>query len=124
MTDQTQPVSAADLRNELSRHYGSETMFRHSLVRAFNYTEGVQCFLRKAEAYWFVDIAATEGFALMKKHEFILVKLVSAGSASAVFFEDGNGKELGRHSLTFCSTPEGTWEFFLENNVLCLPSER
>ncbi|UUZ75469.1 hypothetical protein LP414_27525 [Polaromonas sp. P1(28)-13] len=135
-----------ELYNQLRQHTGSETIFHHSLVRTFNYTEGVRDFAQSAGggAYWLLDILATEPAItkLIKEEGFGLVILKVTGS-KAVLTVAGDSdippvfsREI---DLTDCpeapvtkSNPEGTWKFYLEPSevggkpvIMCmLPQER
>ena len=127
-----------ELKAALANYYGSETFYRHALNRRMTYTEGVQAFAKCAGAYWFLDIAATELFALLKVRrtcphaprgeDFLSVLLHVEGTKAKITADDGNGNVLFTKSIDYThfpcmDCPEGEWRFFFTNNVLMLPSE-
>ena len=105
---------------------GTETWTRHGLNRNMLYTDGVKAFADRAGggAYWFLDIMATEVFALQLAQPFIYVKMTVTGDRCArIVAEDGNGGHLWSRAIEFTDCPEGVWEFYLIDHVLLLPSE-
>jgi hypothetical protein len=52
-------MSASELHGNLDMFYGTENYYRHSLVRGFVYTDGVQYLAQHAGAYWLLDKIAT-----------------------------------------------------------------
>jgi hypothetical protein len=116
-------MNTQDLRNLLANYYGSETFYRHGLNRRMLYTEGAQAFAENANAYWFLDIVATELFALLKGEDFLTVILHVEGSKAKITADDGNGNVLFTKSIDYTDCPEGKWKFFFTGNVLMLPSE-
>lgn len=130
------------LQSLLNGHTGSETIYKHSLVRSFCYTQGVRDFAREAGggAYWMLDILATE--ALVRKlilgMGFGLVTLeVDAFKAALLEVREDSGKPAAysrRISYTdcpICPSSDG-WKFYIEPTMsgedlvlLCmLPQER
>jgi len=139
-----------DLLLSMQQYTGSERLFRHSLVRAFTYTEGVHFFANNAGggAYWLLDILATEPAVRQQVLGeadgcgFASVRLKVVGNQADLTVDDGNGnvKYMRHIDMTDCparpvtqSDPEGVWLFFIEPNQLgdgtvCMtmmwPSER
>ena len=107
---------------------GANEFYRHSLVRNFNYSDGVKdC--ADAGCHWLIDIAATElPKVLQKKDEnlgcfHIVVKL-----GKAKMNMTGSGDiELWHRNLDFTDMPEGTWTFYIGDDgdryTMILPSE-
>ena len=115
---------ASNLRNELSKHHGSQCLFQHGINPGFLYTEGVQCFAEEAGAYWFLDIAATEIWEFCLSLEFATIILAAHGDGYGyIRIEDGNGGVLWSKKIPYTNCPEGEWMFFYLNNTLILPSE-
>lgn len=116
-------MNTQELKAALANYYGSGTFYRHDLNRRMLYTEGAQAFAELAGAYWFLDIAATELFALLKDEDFLTVILHVEGTKAKITADDGNGKVLWSRSIDWTDCPEGEWKFFFTGNVLMLPSE-
>jgi hypothetical protein len=116
------------LRADLDNFTGTEQYHRQPLYRNMLYTDGVEYFCENAGngAYWFLDIIGTEVHAIQRKGEEFLniVLLVTADEQAAIKVDDGNGRELFLRTIDWTDCPAGEWQFFLENDVLCLPSER
>ena len=116
-------MNTQELKAALANYYGSENLYRHTLNRRMTYTEGVQAFAVLAGAYWFIDIAATELFTLLKDEDFLTVILRVEGSKAKITADDGNGNVLFTKLIDYTDCPEGEWKFFFTGNVLMLPSE-
>ncbi|QFZ84585.1 hypothetical protein GFK26_18325 [Variovorax paradoxus] len=139
-----------ELLRNMQQFSGAEQLFRHGLVRDFNYTEGVRFFAQNAGggAYWLLDILATEPAIrslVLDEREgcgFASVRLKVTGSKAHLIVDDGNGNTKFRRFVdpTDCPErpktkldPEGVWLFFIESSQLgdgklCMtmmwPSER
>lgn len=141
---------ANELRLALSGYKGSEQVYRHPLMRSFNYTEGARAFFQNAGqgAYWLADILATETAIrdAVKAHSFCLAVLHVSGTKGKIMVArdgmdltdaqgvltgvEGSGISFER-TLDFTDCPEGVWKFYLTWTevgdrpvVLCmLPSE-
>ena len=117
-------IAATDLKNALAQHYGSQTIFKHSINPRFFYTEGVQCFAEEAGAYWFLDIVATDIWEFCLSLDFASVVLaVGESGGAAIGVEDGDGGVLWRKGIAYTDCPEGEWIFFYQNSTLLLPLE-
>lgn len=112
-----------ELKAALANYYGSETFYRHSLNRQMLYTEGAQAFAKCAGAHWFLDIVATELFALQVKEGFLSIVLHVEGTKAKITADDGNGNALFTRDIKYTDCPEGKWKFFFTNDVFMLPSE-
>lgn len=138
-----------EILNHLRMCFGSERLFRHSLVRTFTYTEGVQFFAANAGggAHWMLDILATEpairNLVLGTGPDcgFATVKLMVSGSTATLTVDDGNGKIRFVQHIANTDCPERPhskgkdepWTFFIERNqypdgtpimTMMWPSER
>lgn len=120
----------------LANHYGSETIFRHSIVRGFVYTEGVKTFAENAGggAYWLLDILATEpGIAQGVRDEGFVIALlkVRGGRATLEVGRDMDGGSVVdlvfSRAIDFTDCPDGAWRFYLTfyapRTTCMLPSE-
>lgn len=115
-------MNTEELKTELSNYYGTTEWFKHSLS-VMTYTEGVQAFAEGAGAYWLLDIFATEVFPLLKTEDFLNIEVMVKKSKATILVDDGNDSILFKKAISFTDCPEGTWQFFLTDNVLMLPSE-
>ena len=115
-------LTQADLR----QFTGTETWFRHALVRGVLYTEGVQYVAETAGAYWLLDeIAfAQRGDRRLAGEEFQLwILRVNPDQTASLTCEDGNGKELLQKRLDYTDFPLPEISFYFTNGVILLPSE-
>lgn len=120
---QSEKISSAQLRADLSQFTGTETWYRHSLQKSFLYTEGVQYFAEHAGCYWFLDIIATEIFQLQKQWPFLVIELDVVGTKAQIRTTDGNENQVWTRSVSFTDCPEGRFKFYLVDNICLLPSE-
>jgi hypothetical protein len=122
MTDTPKPLTKADL----AQFSGSETVFRHSLMRHIRYTEGVQFVAERAGAYWLVDDIAfgQATIAELKDEEFQVWKLtVRPDQTATLVCEDGNDRVIISKELTFTDFPLPEFALWFTDNTLLLPSE-
>ena len=115
-------LTKADLR----QFTGTETWFRHGLVRSVLYTEGVQYVAETAGAYWLLDAIAfaQRGDQRVAGAEFQSWKLrVSADQTAILICEDGNGGELLRTRYDYTDFPLPEISFFFTGGVIMLASE-
>lgn len=110
---------------DLAQFTGSESFYRHNLVRAVVYTEGVQYLADKAGAYWLVDKIATEQLRRrIHQEEFQAWKLVvNADKSATLTMEDGNGKSLTQEKIDWTDFPLPEITLWFTNNTILLPSE-
>ena len=125
-----------DLINLLANHYGSESVFRHSLVRNVCYTEGVQAFAQHAGGggYWLLDILATEPAILgLAKSEGIAFATLAVKDGKAVLSvaADSGIPPVFSQAIPYTDCPDGDWLFYLSATevgdqpvvMILLPSE-
>lgn len=120
---QTQKINSAELRADLAQHTGISQWYRHGLNRKLLLTEGALDFAQKAGGFWFIDIIAFEVFQLQKTEEFLAICLDVREGAADIRVTDGNENPLYKRKIHFTDCPTGQWFFYLNNNVLMLPSE-
>ena len=125
----TETASTPDLSPEtLSRFTGSESWYRHGLVRDILYTDGAKHIADNAEAYWLLDeIAIAQRFEdAVKREEFQVWKLEVdlKKSTGELTCWDGDGRIVYSKTLTFTDFPVTRIELWVENNTIYLPSER
>jgi hypothetical protein len=119
-------LTSAELSRQLAGFTGTETWFRHSLVRAMLYTEGVQYFAEaggEQGAYWLLDVVATEFYPLLRKEPFLHIVLRVQDRQATIRVDDGNDRILREKPIEFTDMQPGEWRFYLTDNVLLLPSE-
>jgi hypothetical protein len=108
---------------DLSGFYGTENYYKHPLVQQFLYTDGVKYFCDKAQAYWFLDIVATEYLPLLKTEEFLTVLLEVHSGSATITVTDGDYRNLKSKRIEFTDCPEDQYLFFLTGSVFMLSSE-
>lgn len=116
-------ASSSEISNALAQCTGTEFWYRHPLARACLYTDGVRIFCTMAEAYWFLDIVATEVLPMQKHQPFIAVTLSVKGAQAVITAQDGNYNHFWKRDIEFTDCPEGDWKFYLIDNVLLVTSE-
>jgi hypothetical protein len=104
---------------------GSEIWFRHGIVRAVTFTEGVHYVAETAGAYWLVDEIAigAKGERRLAGQEFQVWKLAVANDRGVLTAEDGNGRKLFEKAIAFTDFPEPGIVLWFTDNVILLPSE-
>ena len=110
-----------ELARELEQFYGGGVIYYNPLM-SLKYTEGVRHFLLKANAYWFY----TDLWAILHKipdDSFYYIELTVKNSCGLLKITDGNSTEYYSKVYNYTDCPEGTWKFFVEGDVLLLPSE-
>jgi hypothetical protein len=118
----TKTITKADLM----QFTGSETWYRHSLVRKVLYTDGVHYVAEAAGAYWLIDdIAFAQLDAAVAAEEFQHWKLAvdTAKSIAVLTCEDGNGRIVFKKDYTFTDFPLDEIRFYFTDNTLLLPTE-
>jgi hypothetical protein len=111
------------LQASLDQFYGTDQWYRHGLNPNMLYTDGVQYFAEHAGAYWLLDIIATEVFPFQKKEPFLHITAYSREGKGSILVDNGNGMHVHYKSIDYTDLPEGSWHFYLTDNVLLLPSE-
>ena len=109
---------------DLSQFYGTENYYKTCLFSPnLKHTDGVQYFASQADAYWFLDIIATEIFPLTKKEPFLAINLKAEDGEATISVQDVDLGLLFSKHIAYTDCPSGLYEFFLTNNVLMLTSE-
>jgi len=109
---------------DLSQFYGTEK-YHKTFVFSPNlkHTDGVQYFAEQAGAFWFLDIVATEIYPFSDKYPFMTIYLTVKDGKAEIIVQDGDVSRLFQRQIDFTDCPEGTYEFFLTDDVLMLCSE-
>lgn len=119
-------IDTENLSHELMHFTGSETWFRHGIVRNILFTEGAKYLADKAGAYWLLDeIAlgqryeprvAREGFQLW-------TLAVNADQTGILTCEDGNGHVVYTKQIEFTDFPMKEIKLYFTDHTILLPSE-
>lgn len=118
--------TTAQLQERLSGYIGTENYYRHPLARPIKYTDGVRAFADHAEAYWLVDILATQPEIVdqMRKGGFAMATLtVGEDNEADLVATDGDEHTVYKRHLNYTDCPPGEWKFYLVGEVILLPSE-
>ncbi|HET6844831.1 MAG TPA: hypothetical protein VFK06_24590 [Candidatus Angelobacter sp.] len=112
--------------NNLEQFTGSETVYRHGLMKNVLYTEGVHYVAEKGSAYWLIDeIATSQHLKQVAGEEFqhwtLTVNL--ANRTAVLVCDDGNGNVVFSKEIEFTDFPLDHINFYFTNQTICLPSE-
>lgn len=96
---------------------GANQFFRHSLVRRFVYSDGVQqC--ANAGTYWVLDIWATELPAILIAHDEWMgcVTIKVLGGKALMVMTGAGDATLWTRKIDYTDMPDGDWLFFVTND--------
>lgn len=113
-------------KSDLIQFTGSETWYRHAMVRDVLYTDGVKYVAETASAYWLIDeIAFAKRFdKLLAAEEFQCWTLkVNSDHTATLTCEDGDGRAVFTKAIKYTDFPLEEISFYFTNNVILLPSE-
>jgi hypothetical protein len=120
------PITQADL----DMFIGTETWYRHPIIKRAMWTEGVQFLITNAQCYWLADeIVFAQNLWTVRREPFQEWKLTRDRDAavlrtSAVLScEDGNGNRVYTKRIEFTTFPLAEVRLWFTGNVLMLPSE-
>lgn len=132
-------IDPSELHASLRAFTGSERLYRHSLMRGFTYTQGVQHFAEHAGngAYWLLDILATEPAIAkhFKQDRMAVVHLRVKDAKAHLKVDDGNDNLVYERDIDYTDCPDSPgsdgWTFYLCENhfpsgriiTMLLPSE-
>jgi hypothetical protein len=110
---------------DLEYFTGSETWYRHGLVRTIIYTDGAKYVAEAGGAYWLLDeIALAQKFnAKVKAEPFQVWQLAVSDSKGVLTCDDGNGNIAYTKEIPFTDFPLPEIKFYFTDNVILLPSE-
>ena len=109
---------------DLSQFYGTENYYKTCMFAPnLSHTDGVQYFADNANAYWFLNIIATEIYPLIKDHPFLCIDLKVDDGKGIICVEDGDCITLMTKRIEFTDCPSGEYDFYLTDDVLMLTSE-
>lgn len=122
MSDAMQPLTQQELR----QFTGSETWYRHKLVRWMLFTEGAKYVADKGGAHWLLDeiVLAQMTCNAVTDENFQLWKLrVNPDQSALLTCADGNGKVVMKKRIASTDFPLDEITFYMHGNVIMLPSE-
>lgn len=115
-------LTLADLR----QFTGSETWYRHGLVRHILYTEGAQYVAEQGGAYWLLDeiALAQKASREVAGEPFQLWTLeVHKNHTATLTCENGNGKPVFRKQIEYTDFALDTIQLYFTDNTILLPRE-
>ena len=124
--------AAAELRDVLACHTGSENLYAHSFAKTMRYTDGVRCFADLAGAWWLIDHLLLDPrykrAMLANEIVFITVKVDERSRANIECVRDTGERPLAQHHVRYTDCPQGEWKFYLQahgegGGTLMLPGE-
>jgi hypothetical protein len=118
----TKHLTLADLR----QFTGSETIYRHPLVRRVVYSEGAQHVASAGEAYWLLDEIAFRqcDTPAVQAQEFQVWTLtVQPDRCATLTCGDGNGRVVFTKEIDWTDFPLEQIELWVSNSTIYLPSE-
>ena len=121
MTD-TRTLTKADL----AQFTGSETWYRHGLVREILFTDGAKYVADHGGAYWLLDeIALANKYkGAVQAEEFQVWKLsVKEDHTATLTCDNGNGAIVFRKAIPFTDFPLFEVRLYFTDNTILLPSE-
>lgn len=113
--------SSEELKTNLEQFWGTENYFTNPLVK-YKYTDGVKYFAEHAGAYWLLQ-EINCAYVNLGCPSFINIVVKSNKNKADIIIDDGNKNILKKRHIKFTDLPQGEWQFFLQYNVLMLPSE-
>ena len=111
---------------ELKHFTGSETWWRHPIVRDILFTDGAKHVADAAGAYWLLDeIALAQRYEKkVAAQEFQLWTLkVKDDRTAKLTCENGNGSAVYAKPIEFTDFPLDEISLYFCNNTILLPSE-
>jgi len=112
-------VTKMSLQQELQQFSGTEQYHKYYTMQL---TDGVLFFAEKANAFWAINaIWSYQGE--LKNETFQSWTLTVKDGKAKLKATDGNDGPLVHQDFDWTDCPEGTYKFYLTNNVLMLPGE-
>ena len=110
---------------ELKQFTGSESWYRHSLMRKVLYTDGAQYVAEKGGAYWLLDeIALSQIEPKIAAETFQVWRLkVHSDNSATLTCDDGNDNTVYTKRISFTDFPLEEIAFYFTDNVIMLTSE-
>lgn len=119
-------MTAEQLKTQLQQFTGTERHLYNPLYPKMRYTDGVKYFAEHAGgqgAYWLLDIIGTEFHKQVTDYFMIIEIKVHESKAVIEMRIDTDMPVVYSRDIDFTDLQEGTWKFYLIDDVLLLPSE-
>ncbi|HUN95499.1 MAG TPA: hypothetical protein VMU69_04575 [Bradyrhizobium sp.] len=113
-------------KGDLRQFTGSETWWRHGLVRDVVFTDGAKYVADAGGAYWLLDAIAfaQRGDKAVAAAEFQVWKLtVKADRTGTLVCEDGNCNAVYTQALDYTDFPLEEISLYFTDKTILLPSE-
>jgi len=111
---------------DLAHFHGTDTWYRHSLVRTVTYTEGAQYVAEHGGAYWLLDeIAMAQAFnrGIAREPFQVWTLVVEPSQRARLVISDGNDRILGRKRIPWTDFPLSRLTLWCVDKVIMLPGE-
>lgn len=122
----TTPLSYKEFKEDLERFIGSEKYYRAGFSPIV-VTDGIKYFADKCECYWLLDEICLGLFRLHQQlgYLFIDIEVNKRHTVHVTVRQDRDEPIVFNKKIKdLCGIiPVGTYQFYLMNNVLLLPSE-
>lgn len=102
----------AQLAQDLGYYTGSEHWYRVGIAPRVTYTDGVKYFAETAQAWWLIDIWATELPQHLKREGFLAMVARVNDNKADLSATDGNNKTVWQRQISYTDCPEGEWKFY------------
>lgn len=117
-------MTTENLQQLLEDFPGGECCYAHPIHKRVHYTEGVHLFATKANAYWFIDILATQPKILTQQAEFALIELKVENQQAQIQVNDGdNGPMVFEQHIDYTDCPPGLYRFYFIKGMIMLDRE-
>lgn len=110
----TKQNKSRELSNYMADFYGTEHYFSGKPFLNFLFTDGVQAFCNKAEAYWFLIEAQIAINAVKQDFLAIHLEVHEDESCDVYVIGDDARKHLYSKHIPYTDCPAGDWIFFYE----------
>ena len=110
---------------ELAQFTGSETWYRHGIVREVLFTDGAKYVADAGGAYWLLDeIALAQRYKKkVAAEEFQVWTLKVKDNKGTLICDDGNGNAVYQKRIPFTDFPLDEISLYFCNKTILLPSE-
>ena len=116
------------LAEQLEQFYGTECYHRFNMFFKTVATDGVIYFANKGGAFWALDEMCIMRMKLIEQRkiqssEYLFYTITSKNGKADITCDDGNSNIYAKKHIAHTDLEEGTYKFYLMDNVLLLPSE-
>lgn len=111
---------------DLAQFTGTETWYRHGMIRSIVFTDGVKHVADQAGAYWLIDeMVFNQMRPKVRREPFQVWTLTrnKTGNGARLSCSDGNGNKLFSKLISYTDFPDPTISFYFTDRTILLPSE-